>query len=197
MSHSRFHSWEFILRRAWLSLWNKHMTTGRINLIAIVRWRYNRRRYNCEADLDTHALNKKFPFRGGKPRSVGNRCYQLLYSLTRPGITVRSFFWFVGLVRVPHNFRIFPQFPGSRGFRVFNLPENFRSSILCVSSIKTPTAIRSFVFQRNNHHQGFHTSSRLSHKEMTLATRFAMNRVGSTLHIQQGELIEENALSRQ
>ena len=34
MSHSQFHSIEaFILRHAWLSLWDKHMTTGRINQV--------------------------------------------------------------------------------------------------------------------------------------------------------------------
>ena len=29
---------QFILRHAWLNLWDKHMTTGRINQVAIVRW---------------------------------------------------------------------------------------------------------------------------------------------------------------
>ena len=34
MSHSQFHSTNlFILRHAWLSLWEKHMTTGRINQV--------------------------------------------------------------------------------------------------------------------------------------------------------------------
>jgi hypothetical protein len=33
MSHSQFHCIPFILRHAWLSLWDKHMTTGRINQI--------------------------------------------------------------------------------------------------------------------------------------------------------------------
>jgi hypothetical protein len=34
MSHSQFHriNW-FILRHAWLNLWDKHMTTGRINQV--------------------------------------------------------------------------------------------------------------------------------------------------------------------
>ncbi len=37
MSHSQFHSIEaFILRHAWLSLWDKHMTTGRINQVTVV-----------------------------------------------------------------------------------------------------------------------------------------------------------------
>ena len=34
MSHSQFHSTKlFILRHAWLNLWDKHMTTGRINQV--------------------------------------------------------------------------------------------------------------------------------------------------------------------
>ena len=36
MSHSQFHSIKLILRHAWLSLWDKHMTTGRINQVSIV-----------------------------------------------------------------------------------------------------------------------------------------------------------------
>ena len=36
MSHSQFHSINlFILRHAWLNLWDKHMTTGRINQVTI------------------------------------------------------------------------------------------------------------------------------------------------------------------
>ena len=34
MSHSQFQSKWFILRRAWLSLWDERMTTGRINQVA-------------------------------------------------------------------------------------------------------------------------------------------------------------------
>ena len=33
MSHSQFHGILFILRHAWLNLWDKHMTTGRINQV--------------------------------------------------------------------------------------------------------------------------------------------------------------------
>jgi hypothetical protein len=37
MSHSQFHSTKlFILRHAWLNLWDKHMTTGRINQVTLV-----------------------------------------------------------------------------------------------------------------------------------------------------------------
>ena len=37
MSHSQFHriNW-FILGHAWLNLWDKHMTTGRINQVTIL-----------------------------------------------------------------------------------------------------------------------------------------------------------------
>jgi hypothetical protein len=36
MSHSQFHSTNlFILRHAWLNLWDKHMTTGRINQVTV------------------------------------------------------------------------------------------------------------------------------------------------------------------
>ena len=36
MSHSQFHCIKsFILRHAWLNLWDKHMTTGRINQVTI------------------------------------------------------------------------------------------------------------------------------------------------------------------
>jgi hypothetical protein len=37
MSHSQFHCIAFILRHAWLSLWDKRMTTGRINQITILK----------------------------------------------------------------------------------------------------------------------------------------------------------------
>ena len=37
MSHSQFHSTKlFILRHAWLNLWDKHMTTGRINQVTLL-----------------------------------------------------------------------------------------------------------------------------------------------------------------
>ena len=37
MSHSQFHSLNlFILTHAWLNLWDKHMTTGRINQVAFI-----------------------------------------------------------------------------------------------------------------------------------------------------------------
>ena len=39
MSHSQFHSTKlFILGHAWLNLWDKHMTTGRINQVTTFLW---------------------------------------------------------------------------------------------------------------------------------------------------------------
>jgi hypothetical protein len=39
MSHSQFHSTKlFILRHAWLNLWDKHMTTGRINQVTTIHF---------------------------------------------------------------------------------------------------------------------------------------------------------------
>ena len=42
MSHSQFHSsnW-FILAHAWLNLWDKHMTTGRINQVTTIGYKKN------------------------------------------------------------------------------------------------------------------------------------------------------------
>ena len=37
MSHSQFRCITLILRHAWLSLWDKHMTTGRINQVTILK----------------------------------------------------------------------------------------------------------------------------------------------------------------
>ena len=47
MSCSQFHSIKlFILRHAWLNLWDKHMTTGRINQVTIVHQSETRRNTN-------------------------------------------------------------------------------------------------------------------------------------------------------
>ena len=47
MSHSQFRSETLILRHAWLNLWDKHMTTGRIN--QVTWWR---KHWGAEADLN-------------------------------------------------------------------------------------------------------------------------------------------------
>ena len=45
MSHSQFHSIDlFILRHAWLNLWDKHMTTGRINQVTILQRKLKERK---------------------------------------------------------------------------------------------------------------------------------------------------------
>ena len=65
MSHSQFHSIKlFTLRHAWLNLWDKHMTTGRINQITIVQrmasffelWTLQIRRYE-----EAHRTKKEKP----------------------------------------------------------------------------------------------------------------------------------------
>ena len=46
MSHSQFHSTNlFILRHAWLNLWDKHMTTGRINQVTTFQKHTARKRW--------------------------------------------------------------------------------------------------------------------------------------------------------
>ncbi len=52
MSHSQFHSIElFILRHAWLNLWDERMTTGRINQVAIMEKESNRKNKNKQSSL--------------------------------------------------------------------------------------------------------------------------------------------------
>ena len=54
MRHSQFHSKNlFILRHAWLNLWDKHMTTGRINQVTI---HSHICRVRAEDDQTTNAL---------------------------------------------------------------------------------------------------------------------------------------------
>ena len=44
MSHSQFRSETLILRHAWLNLWDKHMTTGRINQVTFFGDAYKTRK---------------------------------------------------------------------------------------------------------------------------------------------------------
>lgn len=65
MSHSQFHriNW-FILRHAWLNLWDKHMTTGRINQVSYRRCNGVRIRLTraCAAQhFARHCLRILFP----------------------------------------------------------------------------------------------------------------------------------------
>jgi hypothetical protein len=51
MSHSQFHSIKlFILRHAWLNLWDKHMTTGRINQVTTVKKRKRKSKKKRDGD---------------------------------------------------------------------------------------------------------------------------------------------------
>ena len=65
MSHSQFHSTNlFILRHAWLNLWDKHMTTGRINQVTI-SWTHDiavRRSYSHWEMLSAAGVRYKAPF---------------------------------------------------------------------------------------------------------------------------------------
>ena len=62
MSHSQFHSTNlFILRHAWLNLWDKHMTTGRINQVTIS---------SMWAGANTHLQHQVLAFSKGFPRWV-------------------------------------------------------------------------------------------------------------------------------
>ena len=69
MSHSQFHSTNlFILRHAWLNLWDKHMTTGRINQVTISI---------CMRILDPHTapvLASGDTFHGGRSLQGFKQC---------------------------------------------------------------------------------------------------------------------------
>ena len=55
MSHSQFHCIKlFILRHAWLNLWDKHMTTGRINQVTTERAKASIKTINT---FSTHATS--------------------------------------------------------------------------------------------------------------------------------------------
>ena len=59
MSHSQFHSIEaFILRHAWLSLWDKHMTTGRINQVTIGTAVHLHRPLDCHWTGDSRRISR-------------------------------------------------------------------------------------------------------------------------------------------
>ena len=73
MSHSQFHSTNlFILRHAWLNLWDKHMTTGRINQVTTDP--------RCAATGDTSSctgspvLESQDTFQGWGVRHKANKC---------------------------------------------------------------------------------------------------------------------------
>ena len=72
MSHSQFHSTNlFILRHAWLNLWDKHMTTGRINQVTTIQIA------QCRATPCTRA--NKSTFHDGC-LLLGFRCLVILFT---------------------------------------------------------------------------------------------------------------------
>ena len=83
MSHSQFHSTNlFILRHAWLNLWDKHMTTGRINQVTISQLQ----RWSSPAanTLYWPPTLKQEAFQGGRSLQ-GSRCphtWSALWSVT-------------------------------------------------------------------------------------------------------------------
>ena len=61
MSHSQFHSTNlFILRHAWLNLWDKHMTTGRINQVTTFHSLSNERFTLNTLNASAHFLEWEF-----------------------------------------------------------------------------------------------------------------------------------------
>jgi hypothetical protein len=65
MSHSQFHSKNlFILRHAWLNLWDKHMTTGRINQVTtfqnLAAWEQQRAPNTRQAPMGPTFLQREF-----------------------------------------------------------------------------------------------------------------------------------------
>jgi hypothetical protein len=60
MSHSQFHSTNlFILRHAWLNLWDKHMTTGRINQVTTVPSTHAQQRTPVELPRERSTLSTR------------------------------------------------------------------------------------------------------------------------------------------
>ena len=63
MSHSQFHSTNlFILRHAWLNLWDKHMTTGRINQVTTFQKNTNTSGRNATFSVDGVHFRHLFHF---------------------------------------------------------------------------------------------------------------------------------------
>ena len=76
MSHSQFHSTNlFILRHAWLNLWDKHMTTGRIN--QVTTFPKHAVKNSNEHQITRHARKGHLSF-GGSSSSESNK-FQTLW----------------------------------------------------------------------------------------------------------------------
>ena len=84
MSHSQFHSTNlFILRHAWLNLWDKHMTTGRINQVTTFREdRFTRHQRGFQA---FRSSSSRFPIRSSCSPFKRSACICLL-AFSEPAI---------------------------------------------------------------------------------------------------------------
>ena len=99
MSRTQFHSIEsFILRHAWLNLWDKRMTTGRINQIAIhfnpFTKLFNILKMNCQLNSHTKSIIIK-----------SNRCV-LRIIITNKNLRTRKLVYFLSSQHKPfHEFQ--------------------------------------------------------------------------------------------
>src|SRR5436190_3855727 len=84
MSHSQFHSLNlFILTHAWLNLWDKHMTTGRINQVA-----HRTRHRHCDAPCDhAHRGRKSKVNPASRPSTVREQHIKPNHNRQREGGT--------------------------------------------------------------------------------------------------------------
>ena len=86
MSHSQFHSTNlFILRHAWLNLWDKHMTTGRINQVTTF---YNRAESPIQLLLFS---SKELNFAEESSLTIGKCWSQLVNAFNRSILTDSSY----------------------------------------------------------------------------------------------------------
>ena len=84
MSHSQFHSTNlFILRHAWLNLWDKHMTTGRINQVTISTCTKVQHQYSRLATLST----------GGCSLQGFNYAFVWISSQSKTMFRPKSYWW--------------------------------------------------------------------------------------------------------
>ena len=66
MSRSQFQSKRFILRHAWLNLWDERMTTGRINQVAtLIHQRARRSTIKMRVDASNFINRSKLPWLAG------------------------------------------------------------------------------------------------------------------------------------
>ena len=73
MSNSRFHHFRLVHRHAWLNLWDKHMTAGRINQVSTVNSRRRTATYSWLALRQRRSSNVLAPARNYPASSARNR----------------------------------------------------------------------------------------------------------------------------